>query len=330
MIPPPQFLFVETTNECNLRCRMCHLWLTREPETTLRTEEKLQLIAELASWSPRATVVLTGGETMQKREEFFALSMACRAGGLSSAANTNGSFIDEAIVDRLLVEGPKYLVLSLDSHRADVHDWARGAPGTYDRVICAIRQLVRRRSMMLPCSDVRILVNCILFDRNLAEMAGYIEFVGALGVDGIMFQALSRTFGLRSTRDGFFERHFPRDLAAFDAAIQAIVAARHRGAPIATTENDLHWMRLYARDPDFIGEQVCGSAERNVMVDMHGNVQLCFQMHSLFGGRVLGNVRQVSLRSLWESEFAVQARHVMASCRKNCGMLHCHRRTESG
>lgn len=326
MIAPPRSLFIETTTECHLRCRMCHLWTTQEPADALRTEEKVALVEELASWSSGAVVVLTGGETMRKPDEFFALARACRAAGLSSAANTSGTLIGESNLDALLLEGPRYLVLSLDSHHPELHDYARGVPGTWTRVVASIRSLVRRRAT-LPATDVRVMVNCILFDANLGDIDDFIEFVCELGIDGVMFQPLSRTFGLRARTDAFFERHFPRDLDAVDRALDSILEARRRGRPITTSENDLRHIGLYARNPDFIGEQVCGSAERNIMVDVHGNAQLCFQMHSLFGGRTLGNVRERGLRPLWESAFATEARTVMAQCRKNCGMLNCHRKT---
>lgn len=329
MIAPPRSLFLQTTTECHLRCRMCHLWTTTEPPTTLTTTEKLALIDELAAWSPDAVVVLTGGETMRKREEFFALSTACRAHGLSSAANTSGTLIDDATVDRLLTDGPKYLVLSLDSRNEQLHDAMRGVRGTWQRVVTSIQGLVSRRRDAFPGSDVRVMVNCILIAENVDDVGEFIEFASILGVDGIMFQPLARTFGIKGERDRFFEQHVPRDVAAFDAAIDAIAEAHRRGRPIATTDNDLRYMRLYVRNPDFVGEQVCGSAERNVMVDVHGNVQLCFNMLSLFGGRTLGNVRDSGLRSPWESQFAAEARVVMAQCRKNCGMLNCHRRSES-
>ncbi len=327
---PPSFLFIETTTECNLRCRQCHMWLSTEPGDALNTREKVALIDELAAWSPGATVVLTGGETMRKREEFFALTAACRRHGLAAATNTNATYIDgDDVVDRLLVEGPRYLVISLDSHRPELHDWVRGQPGTGEHVITTIGRLIERRRAAFPDSDLKIMTNMILFDGNVDEIGSSVEFLANLGVDGVMFQALSRTFWHRGDRDVFFEAHFPKDTERFDAAIDGLVAMQAAGAPIITTANDLGWMKLYARDPDFIGEQVCGSHERNMMVDQRGDVQLCFSMRGLMGGNALGNVRSTPLRALWEAEMAGDARSVMSSCRQNCGMLNCHRRIES-
>jgi radical SAM protein with 4Fe4S-binding SPASM domain len=326
---PPRTLFIEVTTECNLRCRQCHMWRSQEPPTALSTEEKTALLPPFATWSPGATVVLTGGEPLLKRDEFFSLTRTCRQRGLLAAANTNATLVDEGIVDRLLTEGPRYLLVSLDSHRPVVHDWIRGVPGTYDRAVSMIRRLLTRRREAFQDSDLRLLTNTIIFDGNVGELEAYVEFARELGVDGVTFQMLSRTFMRASRRDTFFERHFPTDVARVDAAIDRLLEMKDSGAPVATAENDLRWMKLYARDPDFIGEQVCGSAERNMMVDQHGNVQLCFFMRDLLDGREIGNVRQSGLRELWESDLAARARGVMAGCRRNCGMLNCHRKQEA-
>lgn len=325
---PPRFLFIETTTECNLRCKQCHMWLTREPPGTLTTQEKIALTDELAAWSPGATVVLTGGETMAKREEFYAISGACRRSGLRAAANTNATLLEERDHERLLVEGPHYLVISLDSHEREIHDHIRGVPGTFDQVVGVIRRLVENKRTLGEC-DVSICVNLIVCDLNYATLREYVAFVEALGVDGIMFQPLARTFLLAAPRDVFFERHFPRDVDAFCRVIDDVLDLRSTGARILTTAADLAWMKLYVRDPDFIGEQVCGSHERNMMVDMRGDVQLCFSMRGLLGGQALGNVRASSLRTLWEGEMAARARGIMSTCRQNCGMLNCHRKLDT-
>lgn len=326
--PPPRTLFVEVTTECNLRCRQCHMWRSREPSTALSTTEKLELIHQLAEWSPDASVVLSGGEPLEKPAEFFSLTRACQQRSLPVAANTHANLIGDDTVEQLLTEGPRYLIVSLDSHRPGLHDWIRGVAGAHDRAVWAIRQLLTRRERFRT-TELRLLTNTIIFEENVDDLEDYVRFAQALGVDGMTFQMLSRTFMLASRRDAFFEKHFPRDAARVDGAIERLLELKAAGAPVATAESDLRWMKLYARDPDFIGEQVCGSAERNMMVDQHGNVQLCFFMRDVLNGRVLGNVRQSSLRQLWESDLATEARGVMTRCRRNCGMLNCHRKQEA-
>lgn len=325
----PHYLFIETTTACNLRCRQCHMWMSEEPPGTLTTEEKVALVDQFGSWAEHGVVVITGGEPFLKTAEVMALSRRARSYGLSVAVNTNGTCMPESLYDELLTDGPHYLILSLDAPDAATHDWIRGRAGTYDAVIGTVQGLLAARRERHPTSDVRVLANSILCAETLPKALALIELVRALGADGVMFQALARTFMNRAQGDPFFEQHRPRDMGLVDQVLDTLIALRQSDRFLHTEVRDLEWMKLYFRDPDFISEPVCGSAHRNMMVNMFGEQQLCFAMKGLLGGKHLGSVRSVALRQAWESPEAAQARSVMDACRKNCGMLHCHRREGS-
>lgn len=324
--PAPHYLFIETTTTCNLRCRQCHMWLSEEPPTTLTTEEKVALVDRFGTWADHGVVVLTGGEPFLKADEVLAVSRRARSYGHSVAVNTNGTRIPPELYDVLLEEGPHYLVLSLDSPTASTHDWIRGRAGTFDTVVATIRGLLAARAERHPDSDVRILVNGILCAETLPTALDLVDFVRSLGADGVMFQALARTFMNRSNGDPFFDQHRPRDLTQVDEVLDRLIALRRTDPFVNTEVRDLEWMKLYFRDPDFMAEPVCGSAHRNMMVNMYGEIQLCFAMKDLLGGKHLGTTRTTDLRDAWASADAASARSVMDVCRKNCGMLHCHRR----
>ncbi|MBK9032269.1 MAG: radical SAM protein [Myxococcales bacterium] len=240
--------------------------------------------------------------------------------------NTNGTLIPAELFDTLLREGPHYLVLSVDAPDAATHDWLRGRAGTWSAVVETIRGLVEARESRHPGSDVKILVNGILCARTLPAALEHVAFARSLGVDGVMFQALARTFMNQGLGDPFFDKHRPQDLALVDRVLDELVALRKVDRFLNTEVRDLEWMKLYFRNPDFISEPVCGSAHRNMMVNMYGEIQLCFAMKELLGGAHLGSVRDTTLRAAWHGDAAAQARTVMDACRKNCGMLHCHRR----
>ena len=324
--PAPHYLFIETTTACNLRCRQCHMWMSEEPPGTLTTEDKVALVDQFGGWAEHGVVVITGGEPFLKTEEVMAISRRARSYGLSVAVNTNGTLIPESLYADLLTEGPHYLVVSLDAPDAATHDWIRGRAGTYNAVVQTVQGLLAARKERHPTSDVRVLVNGILCAETLPGALALVEFVRALGADGVMFQALARTFMNRAQGDPFFDQHRPRDLAIVDRVLDELIALRRSDRFLNTEVRDLEWMKLYFRDPDFISEPVCGSAHRNMMINMFGEQQLCFAMKGLLDGKHLGSVRSVALRQAWESPQAAQARSVMDACRKNCGMLHCHRR----
>ena len=72
-ISPPRYLILEITTECNFKCKQCHQWMTKETTDALPTSEKLRAVKEIAALNPTAKVILTGGETMLKYDEFFAI-----------------------------------------------------------------------------------------------------------------------------------------------------------------------------------------------------------------------------------------------------------------
>lgn len=325
----PRYLFLEVTTECNLRCKQCHMWMSSEPVGTLSTAEKLRVVDEFAAWAGVGMVVMTGGEPFKKTDEVLAISRRARSLGLTSAVNTNGTMIDESLYDMLLMEGPHYLVLSIDAPVAEIHDWIRGERGTFERVTGLLRGLVGRRASLDRASDMKVLVNAIVCARTLPLATQHVEFVRGLGADGITFQALGRTFMNHSQNDPFFDAQRPTDHVLVERVIDELIALRERDPFLLSETQDLAWMKPYFRDPDFSAEPVCGSAHRNVMVNMYGEVQLCFSMKDLVGGRALGDIRRASLRELWSGEDAARTRGVMDACRKNCGMLHCHRREAS-
>lgn len=323
----PKYLFIELTTECNLKCKQCHMWMSQENNTSLKTEDKLEIIKEFHNLNPDGVVVLTGGETMLKIDEFFSITNLCRRLNLTSAANTNATLINNSNYERLLTEGPKYLVISLDSHLQKIHDYIRGVKGTFKHTIEVLMRLSEIKREQFPDVDTRIITNSIIFEDNIALLPDYIRFAkNTLKIDGVMFQILSRTFWNRGKTDSFFKNNFFKDKTKAKGLIDDLISRSINDGFVLTKTQDFDWMKLYIDNPDFISEPVCGSHERNIMIDQNGDVQLCFGMRGLMNGNPLGNTRKTKLKDLWTSRYADTARDIMSNCRKNCGMLNCHRK----
>lgn len=324
--PQPSTLFIQLTTECNYRCRYCHMWTLKDASGELTTQEKIDLITEFQTLNPVGQVVLTGGETMMKTSEFFSLTRQCRRLGLRSAANTNGSYIDPAGYSDLLRDGPDYLVISLDSHIAALHDYNRGVSGSLAATISTIKGLLEARLEMSPPSPVEIITNSVLSGDTIEELFHLLAFVTELGVDGATLQVLSPTFHLKGGRDVFYDRHFFNDPVRAVAILGDLRKRLGEFPVLRASDTDLHWMQRYIARPEILEEPVCNSHERNIMVDHRGDVQLCFDMRQIFNGEALGNVRSSSISALWAGDRAVAARGIMQACRRSCGMLNCHRR----
>ena len=325
---PPKNLFIEITHECNLRCKQCHMWMSKEDTpNALTTDEKLRLIEEFCQMNPRGMVIFSGGETMKKADEFFTLSQKCMDLNLVCFANTNGTLIqDQYVAEKLVRSGPRYLMLSLDSHREEIHDYMRGVPGTYKKVLNAISLLNEAKKKYHVDPEMEILINSIVMDLNYRELRDLIKFARGLDINHIAFQVIGRTFDKRTEKDIMFEKLFPKDKQGFKHEIDKIIMEFSGDPLVSTNENDFNWMKLYVDNPDFMGVQVCASFENNIIVDSYGNAKLCFNMNELFKSKTLDNIKNSSLKDFWTSKNTNKMRAVLSKCRMNCGMLNCHKK----
>jgi len=329
---PPETLFLSlpASDICNYRCRHCHIWMQEKRADLLPAERRRELIEEFAAWNPGGTVILPGGEVTLEPEELLPVTAACRQHGLTLILLTNGSRIqDRASAELVAGSGATHVVVSLDSHRAELHNYTRGVPTAFDETTRAIRELVAARDR--GAGPIRVMTAGVLFKENLPEFPDYVEFCRELGVDHVDFQLLARTFANRSRgRDVFFDKHFWHTEAEKAEARRLIAGLVDRYAAdpqVVKKQSDLDWMLAYVTDPDFATEDpVCGSHRRNLLVDAAGNAALCFNTVAILDAPFVGNVRDASLAELWASPKAQQDRALMDRCTLNCGALNCHRR----
>ncbi len=175
---PPRFLFVDINQHCNLKCKHCMYW-ARE-EVTLRghisVERRAQIIAEFAQLSPRGTVVVCGGESMLNPERYFPITRQCQMLALGCFSVINGTKVtDEAIAEQLIVEGPSEITVSLNSHRATVHDRTRGMMGSFDLATGALRLLLAARRRLRVAKPIYAMA--VICEQNYRELDAFYDFV---------------------------------------------------------------------------------------------------------------------------------------------------------
>jgi len=324
---PPQHLFLKITEECNYRCKQCHMWTHKDGEDSLTTEEKLDLVKQFHTFKSNGVVWLAGGEPLKKMDEFLMIASLCRELGLYVGSNTNGSYIiDEETAERILKEGPNLLLISLDSHIQEIHDYTRGIKNSYNQILHAVDLLVKIRNERFSKPENSIGLICLLFEETLPLFKDYVEFCRKLGVDSVGFQVLSPTFANQNKeKDVFYEKHYFKDKKTAQNLLDDIYAEYKND--IFVSFSDIDVIRRNLVHPNFESKYpVCKSHERNIIVAINGDVQLCFNTHHILKTPYLGNVRERLLSDLWVSTEAEKARTVMNKCRLNCGLLNCHRK----
>lgn len=322
----PRTIFIEISTECNSHCKYCHMWMTIEKEGVLTTKEKIRIIENFQKLNPKGEVVLTGGETMIKYNEFFALTKKCLDLDLTCAANTNASFINNTNYEKVLKEGPKYLVISLDSHLENIHEYTRGIKGSYKHTLTVLKNLVKLKKQKKY--NTEIITNSVIFDENIEYLEEFVKFAENIGIDGVLFQMLSRTFYKKNKEDIFFNNHQFKNKIKAIKSMQGIIDVIQAHPIIRTSRQDFEWMKLYINNSNFIGEQICESYKNNLIIDSYGEIKLCFDMKKINDGKPsIGNIRDYkNIEEIWTSREADSIRKIMENCRLNCGLLNCHRK----
>lgn len=323
----PRYLYLTITRECNLRCQQCHFWTYKDPIDKLTIREYLNVIEQFYELNSEGIVVINGGEPTIHREEFFEITNYLRRLGLKSACVTNGYGFDNEMCRRLILEGPTYLTISLDSHLPEIHNELRGRNDAFEQTLRTIKRLVNITNEIkahLP----EITLTTIIFDQNIGYLSQYIEFVRNLGVKGVLFQIINPTFARVSQEDRFFNQHFFKDKSEAIGLIRSLYQKYKDDPFVFLSENDVNWFVSYIENPEFLSEPVCDSHNKNIFLELTGDIVLCAHMRNFNNGLAIGNIRKGQLKDILNSEIANRMRAIMEKCRKNCGLLACHKREE--
>lgn len=322
--PHPVHVFLDVFLECNLRCVQCDIWKLRDPPNQLTLAERCAIVRQVAAWDPAIRIVLTGGELFLEREMLYGVAAACREHGVYTTMSSNGTLLRESDLGRLPHSGIRCIVLSVDSDQPEVHDRIRGVPGTFDRVVRSIRRLVSARDAAR--TDFTVLTSTILGRHNLDRIGPMVDLFEALGVDTTLFQPIQPVFAReRSPRWWAEQDLFPTDEGQIDRGIDALRRLKLEGRRLFQTPAQFEDMRHYFRHPDDLLPGQCASMDHSMMIDLFGNVRLCFHMERI-GLPPVANVRDRDLRSIWQDARVAQTRSVMRSCRQGCGSMICHAR----
>lgn len=320
----PEHVFLDVFIECNLRCVQCDIYKLKDPPGQLSLDERKAIVGQLAAWNPSIRLVLTGGELFLRRSMLYELASSCREHAVYTTMNSNGSIIREQDFELLPYSGINCIVLSVDSDEAAIHDRIRGVSGTFERVLGSIRRLVEARERCR--TDFTVLTSTILGRHNLHRVSGMVDLFERLGVDTMLFQPIQPAFARDMPPNWWLtDPLFPMDMETMDRGIDALIAMRQQGRRLYQTERQFEDMRHYFRYPRALALGQCASMDRHMMIDLFGNVRLCFHMERI-GLVPIANVRDRSLRAIWEDAATEGTRSRMRTCLEGCGTMCCHAR----
>jgi len=160
------------TYRCNLQCPYCYNPLALgEYREELSTHEWSAVLTAAAGLGV-VQAHFSGGEPTLRRDLPALVETASRA-GLYTNLITQGTFLDDALLDRLLASGLDHVQISIQAPQAELADRIAGTP-VHEKKLDAIAR-VRER-------EVALTLNCVLHRLNHDAIAEVIEFAERYGV----------------------------------------------------------------------------------------------------------------------------------------------------
>ncbi len=175
----------EMTGSCPLKCPHCCIdasTSTKECELTL--EKSREVSDQLVEQGVNA-IYVSGGEPIFWKPLPEYLKYSKNAGIKLISIATSGISMDAANAKILKEAGADKVLISLDSHKEEVHDNFRGKRGIYNRAVSAINELRKE--------DIFVRVGTVVWSGNVDELENLTESMYKIGANEVAFSWMIKT-----------------------------------------------------------------------------------------------------------------------------------------
>jgi radical SAM protein with 4Fe4S-binding SPASM domain len=301
LVPPmPVRLQIETTDSCNLKCRMCtRELLTGMNSKSISLDEFQKIVAEIDPYY----VTLNGlGEPLIDRTIFEKLAFLHERHMMTSMP-TNGTYIRRKNLGDLADNLPDILHFSVDGATKESFEYVR-VDGDFEEITANYRALLELRNRGKTRPGTKIAILCALQKGNLFDFRAMFKLVQSMpGLD---------SFDLVPVFDYDLEGASFAYLIPTPEDVQAV----HRQLDLAIAETDDEsekafyekWKRTssaWLHAP--AGESAPSSLQHSCLIpwystyiDAKGRVYPCCYLTN--SDHVMGNVRDNSFHDVWAGD----------------------------
>lgn len=290
------------TFKCQNNCVHCYAGGPHETEE-LNTEQWKEVIDRVHDIGV-FIVTFTGGEPTL-REDLPELLLYAQKKGIVTGLITNGRRLkDKKYVEQLEKAGLDFVQITLESHKAQIHDLMTGAKGSWKETVAGIKNAVK--------SHIYTTTNTTLSKHNAADFLETIDFLKGLGVAAFGCNSL-----IYSGKAQEVSEEFVLPIESLNALLPKIRDKAHELRLKFMWYTPTQYCRF---DPIKLGLGVksCTAANINMCIGPNGDVYPC---QSYFES--LGNILKDSWKKIWNHPLAVKIRnreYVEPKC-KECPQL---------
>jgi MoaA/NifB/PqqE/SkfB family radical SAM enzyme len=183
LVPPPDRLYIESTNICNLSCIMCPTGRKEQVRKKGYMDVELfkSIVDQMAPWVQATTLHIWGEPLMHPK--MFDMIEYCHKVGLRSEISTNATLLNEERSRRILDAGLGAIYLCLDGMRPETYEQIR-VNADYEQTNTNIRRFIELKQAggyHQPFVNLQI----IEMEKTMGEVNEFVDAWKVPGVDRI-------------------------------------------------------------------------------------------------------------------------------------------------
>ncbi|KPK98804.1 MAG: hypothetical protein AMJ95_02355 [Omnitrophica WOR_2 bacterium SM23_72] len=165
---------LQVTNKCNLRCKDCYCQF--EKDSSLEKVEICNLLDQLKKLRYKnLSLHILGGEPLLRSDILEIISYAKKQAKLKQILLfTNGTFITNRLAREMEQSGLDAAIVTLHSHREEIHDSMTQSNGSWDKAVSGIKFLINSG---IPTYSFTVFMSCNV--GHLREIENFVKHLGA-------------------------------------------------------------------------------------------------------------------------------------------------------
>jgi len=302
----PHVVFIEVTNQCNLRCETCpHTYLDREPLNFISYEEFISITEQFPEMQ---RVLLHGiGEPLLNKQ-LPRMIKYLKSRDIEVLINSNGTLLTPAWQEKIVKSGLDSYHCSVDGATDETYAHIRGKD-LLPKLIDGIQGLLQTKKR-LGSDTPRVSFWCVATQENLAELPDLVRLAARLGVPEVYLQRLvyfaqepELQFGMAVDELAIFGKSQAEQeqIIAECEELSAQLGVRLS----ASGARDPRGSLAAARPVDYLPWQDCTRPWTTAYITVNGNCLPCcispFATND-YDSLIMGNLFHQSFDKIWNGE----------------------------
>lgn len=324
----PSKVILDVNSSCNLNCKMCYI--KKRNQVQISYKKILKILDEIKNNKPNSIISYSSLEPFL-RNDFLKIIKKTSELNIPFSIFTNGTLIDEKMAKSLVKYKPISITFSLHGLK-DTHEEINGVPGSYDKVISAIKNINHYKKIMgerLPF----LRSNCVISSINYRELLEYVKIGNKLDLDmrfshliwedlethleAVSFLRKNLGVNCKDIRINFNNKLSKKIIVTeLIEIIKKIKKEKNvKFLPDLNAEQILKWYT----SPKFFKENKCFYPFESMNIRSNGEAYPC-----AFIDYSYGNILKSTIKQIWNSERAhffkklLKKKGVILSCNKCC------------